>query len=138
MQRSGAADGPRHLAPDARPAPHPRRPCDAAAHVFLAIRASTLASPPPATPGFGRPSTWQANQLRGPQKETEMLTINRQPMDRCERIVERLLDTPADQRRLVLMSAFQTGELRLSEANDVVRMVARLETFCSSRFVTSR
>jgi hypothetical protein len=66
-----------------------------------------------------------------------MLNFNRPPMDRNEKLVERLLDTPADQRRFVLMCAFQSGELRLSEANEVVRMVARLETFCSSRFASA-
>ena len=51
----------------------------------------------------------------------------RQIEDRRDRMVQCLLRTPAEERRFMLMSAFQTGELRLSEADDVLRMVRRLE-----------
>ncbi len=51
----------------------------------------------------------------------------RQVEGRRDRMVQCLLHTPSEERRFMLMSAFQTGELRLSEADEVLRMVRRLE-----------
>ena len=48
-----------------------------------------------------------------------------------DNLVGRLLDAGSDERRFVLMAAFQSGELRLSEAPDVLRLVSRLESICS-------
>ena len=66
-------------------------------------------------------------------QETEVLLFNRKPVNRHERLVDRLLETPADERRLVLMAALQTGELRLSEADEVLRFATRLESVAGPR-----
>ena len=47
--------------------------------------------------------------------------------DRRGLIVQSLLSTPSEERRFILMSVFQTGELKLSEADEVIRLVRRLE-----------
>jgi hypothetical protein len=45
-----------------------------------------------------------------------------------DRIIWRLLDSPVYDRQVVLMTALQTGELRLSEAPDVLLAVDRIES----------
>ena len=45
-----------------------------------------------------------------------------------DRIVWRLLDASSNERPLVLMTALQTGELRLSEACEVLTTVNRIES----------
>ena len=60
-------------------------------------------------------------------QEIEVLLSNRKSDNRCGRLVEILLITPAEERRFVLMNAFQTGELRLSEADEVMALVRRIE-----------
>jgi hypothetical protein len=45
-----------------------------------------------------------------------------------DRIVWRLLDASSKERPLVLMTALQTGELRLSEACEVLTTVNRIES----------
>jgi hypothetical protein len=56
------------------------------------------------------------------------LAVGQVSCGRRDRLVWRLLDTRPDQRYLVLMRAFQTGELRLSEAPDVLLLVERIES----------
>jgi hypothetical protein len=58
----------------------------------------------------------------------EVLLANRKPINRHERLIDRLLETPAADRRVVLMLAFQSGELRLSEADEVLHLVRQLES----------
>jgi hypothetical protein len=45
-----------------------------------------------------------------------------------DRIVWRLLDAPSGERQFLLMTALQEGELRLSEASDVLLTVDRIES----------
>jgi hypothetical protein len=45
-----------------------------------------------------------------------------------DKIVWRLLDTPVHDRQVALMAALQSGELRLSEASDVLLTVDRIES----------
>jgi hypothetical protein len=52
------------------------------------------------------------------------------PIDNHESLVGRLLDAGSDERQFVLMTALQSGELRLSEATEVLRLVSRIESFC--------
>jgi len=42
-------------------------------------------------------------------------------------LVEMLLDADETERKRLLLLALQSGELKMSEANDVVRLVERLE-----------
>ena len=44
-----------------------------------------------------------------------------------DKIIWRLLDTPLYDRRRVLMTALQMGEIRLSQASDVLLAVDRIE-----------
>lgn len=53
--------------------------------------------------------------------------FNRKPADARETLVDRLLESNIDQRRQLLMEALQRGELRLSEADEVLHIVNRLE-----------
>ena len=57
-----------------------------------------------------------------------MFPFTARTADSHDSLVWRLLDTGPDERRFVLMAALQSGELRLSEADDVLRLVSRLES----------
>lgn len=45
-----------------------------------------------------------------------------------DEVVWRLLDAPSDERPVLLMTALQSGELRLSEAPEVLATVNRIES----------
>jgi hypothetical protein len=63
------------------------------------------------------------------------MLFNRKPQqlpDRRDRLVEELLATPPADRKFVVMTALQTGELRLSEADEVLLLVARLEALSAA------
>ena len=53
--------------------------------------------------------------------------------DRREQLVDELLSTPHADRKVVVMTALQTGQLRLSEADEVLLIVARLEAMAEPR-----
>jgi hypothetical protein len=50
-----------------------------------------------------------------------------------DKVVWRLLDSPAGERALVLMAALQAGEIRLSEATEVISAVDRIESLSRSQ-----
>ncbi len=47
--------------------------------------------------------------------------------EKHDELVEKLLATPIEDRKVVVMTALQTGDLRLSEADEVLLLVNRLE-----------
>jgi hypothetical protein len=59
------------------------------------------------------------------------MLFNRKPADARETLVDRLLESNLDQRRQLLMEALQRGDLRLSEADEVLHIVARLEALAA-------
>lgn len=56
--------------------------------------------------------------------------------NRHDDLVEKLLATPMEDRKVVVMTALQTGELRLSEADDVLLLVSRLERLSNPQSTT--
>ena len=56
-----------------------------------------------------------------------MFSFNSKPVGTYD-LVARLLDAASDDRQFVLMTALQRGELRLSNAANVLGIVARIET----------
>ncbi len=68
-----------------------------------------------------------------------MVFNRKQPKDEANRddvqaaLVEMLLDASELERRRLLLMALQTGELRRSEAGDLLRLVERLESVSGGR-----
>ncbi len=68
-----------------------------------------------------------------------MIFSRKQPKEELDRadvqsaLVEMLLDADDLDRRRLLLMALQTGELKKSEANDLLRLVERLESVSSPR-----
>ena len=61
------------------------------------------------------------------------MLFNRKPApeNSHDRLVDRLMECDIDGRRQVIMEALQRGDLRLSEADEVLHIVARLEALSS-------
>jgi hypothetical protein len=59
-----------------------------------------------------------------------MFPFGSKTVDQHDSLVGRLLDAASGDRQIVLMKALQSGELRLSEATEVLRLVSRIESFC--------
>jgi hypothetical protein len=49
--------------------------------------------------------------------------------DKQSTLVQRLVDADEDERRQILLVALQTGELKKSEAGDLLKLVDRLTAF---------
>lgn len=68
-----------------------------------------------------------------------MIFSRKQPKEELDRadvqsaLVEMLLDAGDLDRRRLLLMALQTGELKRSEANDLLRLVERLESVSGPR-----
>ena len=68
-----------------------------------------------------------------------MIFSRKQPKEEVDRadvqaaLVEMLLDAGDLDRRRLLLMALQTGELKKSEANDLLRLVERLESVSGPR-----
>jgi len=73
-------------------------------------------------------------------REDQALVFNRKPPKSSEArsdvqsaLVEMLLDADEMERRQLLLMALQTGELRKSEAGELLRLVDRLESVSGRR-----
>ncbi len=60
------------------------------------------------------------NRTKPPKTEEERQEIQ-------SALVDMLLDSDATERKQLLLMALQTGELKMSEANDLLHLVERLE-----------
>ena len=72
--------------------------------------------------------------------EVQAMVFNRRPPRSAEArgdmqsaLVEMLLDADELERRRLLLIALQTGELRKSEAGELLRLVERLESVSATR-----
>lgn len=70
-------------------------------------------------------SVWRSEQFQG-SKPTCSEDARR---DKQSALVQRLVDADEAERRQILLVAFQTGELRRSEAADLLKLVERLAAF---------
>jgi hypothetical protein len=52
-------------------------------------------------------------------------------------LVEMLLDADETERKRLLLFALQTGEVKMSEANDLMRLVERLEQIAAPHLVSA-
>ncbi|MGZ6267534.1 MAG: hypothetical protein ACXWM8_07915 [Candidatus Limnocylindrales bacterium] len=87
--------------------------------------------------GIAVPGGWR---LEGVSPEDAPVIFSRkQPKQELDRedvqsaLVEMLLDAGDLDRRRLLLMALQTGELKKSEANDLLRLVERLESVSGPR-----
>ncbi|MGZ6314008.1 MAG: hypothetical protein ACXWNI_00020 [Candidatus Limnocylindrales bacterium] len=87
--------------------------------------------------GIAVPGGWR---LEGVSLEDAPVIFSRkQPKQELDRedvqsaLVEMLLDAGDLDRRRLLLMALQTGELKMSEANDLLRLVERLESVSGPR-----